>query len=110
MTFLSQRAWVAAQDVSPIEVSFEFFPPASEPAFNRLIKTAEHLEPYAPRFLSVTCGAGGTDDLGADKSFQAIQILRQQAQRLIHSQLLNLLLEHLLRERQQRHQLLPHHQ
>lgn len=78
MTCLSQRAWTAAQDASPVEVSFEFSLPASEQAFERLKNTAAQLEPYSPRFLSVTCGAGGTDDLGTDKSFQVIQILRQQ--------------------------------
>ncbi len=75
MTFLSQRAWTAAQN-APIEVSFEFFPPSSPQALDRLTSTAESLEPYAPRFLSVTCGAGGTDDLGSDRSFHAIRELQ----------------------------------
>ncbi len=39
MTCLSQRAWTAAQDASPIEVSFEFSLPASEQAFERLKNT-----------------------------------------------------------------------
>lgn len=77
MTTLSHRAWTASQNTAPIEVSFEFFPPGTRKAFDRLLTTAENLEPYAPRFLSVTCGAGGTDDLSSDKSFEAIQTLQR---------------------------------
>ncbi len=77
MTILSRRAWNAAQKGAPVEVSFEFFPPASQGALERLISTAGQLEPYDPSFLSVTCGAGGTDDSGGDRSFRAIQILQK---------------------------------
>ncbi len=77
MTMLSKRVWSTNSQAAPIEVSFEFFPPASEKAVDRLIGTATQLEPFAPRFLSVTCGAGGTDDLSSDRSFQAIQLLRK---------------------------------
>ncbi|MEM7427508.1 MAG: methylenetetrahydrofolate reductase [Pseudomonadota bacterium] len=77
MTMLSQKVWTANRQAAPIEVSFEFFPPASEKAVDRLLGTAAELEPFAPRFLSVTCGAGGTDDLATDRSFQAIQLLQR---------------------------------
>ena len=76
MTHLSRRAWAAARQNAPIEVSFEFFPPASQNAYDRLIETAGDLELFGPRFLSITCGAGGAEDLGSDRSFHAIQTLR----------------------------------
>lgn len=43
-----------------IGVSFEFFPPRSEPMAATLWETFETLSPLAPRFVSVTYGAGGT--------------------------------------------------
>jgi methylenetetrahydrofolate reductase (NADPH) len=41
-------------------VSFEFFPPRSLDASFRLWDTVQTLAPLAPRFVSVTYGAGGT--------------------------------------------------
>lgn len=41
-------------------VSFEFFPPQSLQASFRLWDTVQSLAPLAPRFVSVTYGAGGT--------------------------------------------------
>lgn len=41
-------------------VSFEFFPPKSLEASFRLWDTVQTLAPLAPRFISVTYGAGGT--------------------------------------------------
>ncbi len=40
--------------------SFEFFPPKSPEASERLFETIKALEPYAPSFVSVTYGAGGS--------------------------------------------------
>lgn len=40
-------------------VSFEFFPPKSPAMEEKLWNTIEHLRPLAPRFVSVTYGAGG---------------------------------------------------
>ncbi|WP_170404734.1 methylenetetrahydrofolate reductase [NAD(P)H] [Ruegeria arenilitoris] len=42
------------------EISFEFFPPQTLEASFRLWDTVQTLAPLAPRFVSVTYGAGGT--------------------------------------------------
>jgi methylenetetrahydrofolate reductase (NADPH) len=44
----------------PIEVSFEFFPPADAEMEGTLWKSVERLAPLAPRFVSVTYGADGS--------------------------------------------------
>ncbi|MQY42920.1 methylenetetrahydrofolate reductase [NAD(P)H] [Epibacterium sp. SM1969] len=46
--------------MSTPEISFEFFPPKSLEASFRLWDTVQVLAPMAPRFVSVTYGAGGT--------------------------------------------------
>src|SRR3954470_24622322 len=44
----------------PTTFSFEFFPPKSDPAWEDLFRTIEHLQPLRPSFVSVTYGAGGS--------------------------------------------------
>ncbi len=46
--------------MSAPRISFEFFPPQSLEASFRLWDTVQTLAPLAPRFVSVTYGAGGT--------------------------------------------------
>jgi len=45
---------------SRVSVSFEFFPPKNDEMEARLWETVTRLEAFAPRFVSVTYGAGGT--------------------------------------------------
>jgi len=51
---------IAAPLPSDVAVSFEFFPPKSDKAEESLWECVERLAPLAPRFFSVTYGAGGT--------------------------------------------------
>jgi len=46
--------------VGDAQVSFEFFPPKTERMEEQLWETFQTLEPFDPRFVSVTYGAGGT--------------------------------------------------
>ena len=47
-------------DAGPPRVSFEFFPPKTAEMELRLWEVIKRLEPLAPRFVSVTYGAGGS--------------------------------------------------
>ncbi len=47
-------------DAGPPRVSFEFFPPKTVEMEARLWEVIKRLEPLAPRFVSVTYGAGGS--------------------------------------------------
>jgi methylenetetrahydrofolate reductase (NADPH) len=49
-----------AQARGDIQVSFEFFPPKSEPMAETLWQSIQTLAPLKPRFVSVTYGAGGS--------------------------------------------------
>jgi methylenetetrahydrofolate reductase (NADPH) len=45
---------------SEITFSLEFFPPKTEPGWDKLFRTIEVLKPLRPSWVSVTCGAGGS--------------------------------------------------
>ncbi len=57
-------------------LSFEFFPPHTPEGGLRLWRSVERLAPLAPRFVSVTYGAGGTT---RDRTAAAIQTIVERA-------------------------------
>lgn len=57
---LARRPWPTTPIRPGIDVSFEFFPPASPSASDQLADCVGQLVPLDPRFMSVTYGAGGT--------------------------------------------------
>jgi methylenetetrahydrofolate reductase (NADPH) len=56
----------------PFEVSFEFFPPRTPEMEESLWRAVKRLEPLAPRFVSVTYGAGGSTRERTHKTVQRI--------------------------------------
>ncbi|MGB3245856.1 MAG: methylenetetrahydrofolate reductase [NAD(P)H] [Sulfitobacter sp.] len=60
--------------MSTPEVSFEVFPPRNVDAAFKLWETAQALAPLAPRFFSVTYGAGGTT---RDLTHDSAHVLRR---------------------------------
>jgi methylenetetrahydrofolate reductase (NADPH) len=57
---LAEHSPLFAEARGDIAVSFEFFPPKSEPMAETLWRSIETLAPLHPRFVSVTYGAGGS--------------------------------------------------
>ncbi|WP_420862635.1 methylenetetrahydrofolate reductase [NAD(P)H] [Algirhabdus cladophorae] len=55
------------------KLSFEFFPPKSLPASFKLWEAAQTLGAFAPEFMSVTYGAGGTTRALTHDTVQALQ-------------------------------------
>jgi methylenetetrahydrofolate reductase (NADPH) len=73
---LARRPWPATP-LGELEVSFEFFPAATPVGLDRLLETADHLAPLDPRFVSVTYGAGGTNQ---DRTLLALERLGQMSE------------------------------
>jgi methylenetetrahydrofolate reductase (NADPH) len=57
---MTARTPLFAEVAGDIDVSFEFFPPKTEKMEQTLWESIKTLEPLAPRFVSVTYGAGGS--------------------------------------------------
>jgi len=57
---LARRPWPTTPLRPGVQVSFEFFPPATPAGEANLADCAAQLAPLAPEFVSVTYGAGGT--------------------------------------------------
>lgn len=57
---LARRPWPATPIRNDLEISFEFFPPATTDGTDRLETCAVELSALDPRFVSVTYGAGGS--------------------------------------------------
>jgi methylenetetrahydrofolate reductase (NADPH) len=57
----------------PPRVSFEFFPPHDEKGEAALWRTIEKLAPFAPAFVSVTYGAGGSTRARTDRAVRRIR-------------------------------------
>jgi methylenetetrahydrofolate reductase (NADPH) len=61
-TTLLERVHAQAAEGPPagLDVSFEFFPPATPAGADKLWQTVTTLESYRPRYVSMTYGAGGS--------------------------------------------------
>ena len=62
-------------DGGPPRVSFEFFPPKTPEMEERLWGVIKRLEPLAPRFVSVTYGAGGST---RERTHATVRRIRQE--------------------------------
>src|SRR5579871_210566 len=67
------RAPAVAAPASPPIVSFEFFPPTDPAMEATLWQSLRRLEPLAPRFVSVTCGADGST---RDRTVEVVRRIR----------------------------------
>jgi len=59
--------------LSPINLSFEFFPPKTQEGVLNLHHAAQDLSTYQPKFLSVTFGAGGSTRNGTIDTVNLLQ-------------------------------------
>ena len=64
--------WLGAP-LPDVSLSFEFFPPKTEAAAERLWEAIERLSALEPAYVSVTCGAGGTKTEGTADLVRAIR-------------------------------------
>ncbi|HEX3954484.1 MAG TPA: methylenetetrahydrofolate reductase [Stellaceae bacterium] len=62
-------------DDGPPRISFEFFPPKTPEMDERLWQVIQRLEPLAPRFVSVTYGAGGST---RERTHATVRRIRQE--------------------------------
>src|SRR5215471_13874853 len=62
-------------DAGPPRVSFEFFPPKTAEMEARLWEVIKRLESLAPRFVSVTYGAGGST---RERTHATVRRIRQE--------------------------------
>ena len=69
---LALRPWPTRPLQHEIAVSFEYFPPSSEPAGDALVDCAHRLDDLDPAYVSVTYGAGGSN---RDRTFATIERL-----------------------------------
>jgi methylenetetrahydrofolate reductase (NADPH) len=79
-SFAPQRGLLSADPVGdfdggPPRVSFEFFPPKTPEMEERLWEVIKRLEPLAPRFVSVTYGAGGST---RERTHATVRRIRQE--------------------------------
>src|SRR5579875_830227 len=58
------------------QISFEVFPPRTPEGERRLHQTLDRLAPLEPSFVSVTCGAGGSEK---DATFSVLETLAARA-------------------------------
>ena len=72
---LARRPWPTTPLRPGVQVSFEFFPPATPAGEASLASCADQLAPLGPEFVSVTYGAGGTTQ---DRTQQAIERLARE--------------------------------
>ncbi|MGI9622493.1 MAG: methylenetetrahydrofolate reductase [NAD(P)H] [Acidimicrobiales bacterium] len=72
---LARRPWPTTPLRGDLDVSFEFFPPASPEAAARLNRTVDTLSEFDPAFVSVTYGAGGTS---RDRTARTVASLQQE--------------------------------
>lgn len=76
MSFRDRAAYATAgfgAALPSLELSIEIFPPKGPEAAARLRRNLELFAAARPRFISVTCGAGGTEDVGTAALVREVQ-------------------------------------